>query len=197
MSIAEKLQTIAENEQRVYDAGRQAEYDGFWDAYQENGNRYHWNNAFGNKGWNEKTYNPKYPINKITYAGNMFQTSQITDTKLALNFSQVSLNACANVFSSCSALTIVRTLTVAESNTYAGWFTGCKELLTITFEGTIGESISFVDSSKLTNASVQNIIDHLADLTGKTRKTLTLNAQVYVSDTQKAEIENLNWSLVQ
>ena len=39
MSIAEKLVTVAENEQKVYDAGKQAEYDAFWDNYQVYGNR--------------------------------------------------------------------------------------------------------------------------------------------------------------
>lgn len=41
MSIAEKLQTIVENEQRVYEAGKnkgieegkKLEYDRFWDEY--------------------------------------------------------------------------------------------------------------------------------------------------------------------
>ena len=39
MSIADKLTTIAENEQKVYDAGKQAEYDEFWDIFQDYGNR--------------------------------------------------------------------------------------------------------------------------------------------------------------
>lgn len=37
MSIAEKLQTVAENQQKVYDAGKQAEYDAFWDGYLKHG----------------------------------------------------------------------------------------------------------------------------------------------------------------
>ena len=39
MSIAEKLITIAENEERVYESGKKAAYDRFWDVYQQNGNR--------------------------------------------------------------------------------------------------------------------------------------------------------------
>ena len=34
MSIADKLTTIAENEQKVYDAGAKSEHDKFWDSYQ-------------------------------------------------------------------------------------------------------------------------------------------------------------------
>ena len=35
MSIAEKLELIAENEQKVFDAGKKSEYDEFWDNYQK------------------------------------------------------------------------------------------------------------------------------------------------------------------
>ena len=62
MSIAEKLTTIAENEQKVFDAGKQAEYDAFWDVYQENGNRTDYERAFSYRGWNQKTLKPKYKI---------------------------------------------------------------------------------------------------------------------------------------
>lgn len=84
MSIAEKLVAIAENEQRVYDAGyekgkaeggnteeaynkgvadgKQAEYDAFWDAYQENGNRTHYQNGFSGACWNSENFKPKYPL---------------------------------------------------------------------------------------------------------------------------------------
>ena len=70
MSIANKLQMIAENEQKVYNAGynkgkadgRQAEYDRFWDNYQQNGNRNDYKNAFSGTGWTEETLKPKYPV---------------------------------------------------------------------------------------------------------------------------------------
>jgi hypothetical protein len=84
MSIAEKLVTIAENEQRVYDKGfedgkaeggnteeaynkgvedgKQAEYDAFWNAYQENGNKTIYGYSFAGTGWNSENYKPKYPI---------------------------------------------------------------------------------------------------------------------------------------
>lgn len=62
MSIAEKLTQIAENEQKVYDAGKKAEYDAFWDSYQENGERDECRGMFSGKGWNENSINPKYDI---------------------------------------------------------------------------------------------------------------------------------------
>ena len=99
MTIAEKLQTIAENEQRVYDAGyaagqnagsgydegfdagKQAEYDRFWDAYQQNGTRYNYQYAFAGKGWNDENFKPKHDIilgNGYT-GSSMFHQSDITN----------------------------------------------------------------------------------------------------------------------
>lgn len=69
MSIADKLTAIAENVQRVYDAGKAAGggegdsfYDTFWDAYQANGNRTGYQYAFSYTGWNDETFKPKYNI---------------------------------------------------------------------------------------------------------------------------------------
>lgn len=42
--------------------GKQAEYDRFWDTYQENGKRKDWRYAFGGDGWNAETFNPKHLI---------------------------------------------------------------------------------------------------------------------------------------
>lgn len=83
MSIAEKLTTIAENEQRVYEAGitngRQAEYDEFWDNYQQNGERTDHQHAFGGIGWNKYTFKPKYDI-KPNSAYMMFRYFNYTST---------------------------------------------------------------------------------------------------------------------
>lgn len=42
--------------------GRKAEYDAFWDTYQQNGNRTDYNSAFGGVGWTNDTFKPKYDI---------------------------------------------------------------------------------------------------------------------------------------
>ena len=70
MSIEEKLTTIAENEQRVYEAGKKSEYDAFWDNFQQNGNRTIYNSAFGCC-WNKDNFKPKYSI-RPTNAYQMF-----------------------------------------------------------------------------------------------------------------------------
>lgn len=81
MTPAEKLIKIAENEQKVYDAGVEAGkaqgggdgwYDTFWDTFQQNGNRFNYNNAFssGNAnptsvGWTNVNFKPKYSMVNI------------------------------------------------------------------------------------------------------------------------------------
>lgn len=74
MSIAEKLVTIAENELKVYEAGKQSEYDRFWDAYQQNGERIYYNGAFEGMGWNTETFQPKYNM-LVDNANRMFAYS--------------------------------------------------------------------------------------------------------------------------
>ena len=71
--IYTKLQTIAENVQKVYDAGheagKKAEYDAFWDCFQNYGNRKHYGGCFGS-GFNSKNLKPKYPIRPVkSYSG--------------------------------------------------------------------------------------------------------------------------------
>lgn len=61
MSTANKLTTIAENVQKVYEAGKKAEYDAFWDTFQQNGNRKNYQNAFGSC-FTPEIFKPKYAI---------------------------------------------------------------------------------------------------------------------------------------
>ncbi len=81
MSITDKLQTIAENEQRVYNAGilngREKEYNSFWDMYQLNGSRTIYRYAFSE--WDDTQYKPKYKV-QPTYAEHMFRKSSLIGT---------------------------------------------------------------------------------------------------------------------
>ena len=93
MSISEKLTAIAQNTPRVYEAGKkvsyedgfgagytqgkshgytkgeaagkQAEYDRFWDSFQENGTRKSYHCAFAGSCWTPQTFKPKYPIKPV------------------------------------------------------------------------------------------------------------------------------------
>lgn len=97
MSIAEKLQTIAENEQRVYEAGKahgetvgkKAHYDEFWDGFMENGNRTSFTYAFAY--WSDNIFYPKYNLNPVSATG-MFANCKIKNFKQRLIDCGVVLN---------------------------------------------------------------------------------------------------------
>lgn len=90
MSVADKLTIIAENESKVYEAGQKAEYDRFWDCFQDNGNRKNYRCAFDYDCWNDETFKPKYDISlnatKTEYYNTQtFEYSYITDLNKILN----------------------------------------------------------------------------------------------------------------
>lgn len=98
MSIAEKLITVAENDQIITEAvateadliaeiksmvdnlpeagGGDSYYDTFWDAYQQNGNLTNYYGAFYGAGWTDETFKPKYT--PMPGGGEMFHNSGIT-----------------------------------------------------------------------------------------------------------------------
>lgn len=78
MSIADKLTTIAENEEKVFNAGKEAEYDAFWDAFQDNGKRTYYNYGISGSGWNDDTFKPKYDL-VPTEAYSMFHAASISN----------------------------------------------------------------------------------------------------------------------
>lgn len=66
MSIADKINTIAENVPKVYDTGfengKKSEYDTFWDSYQLNGQRTICDCMFSGAGWSTSLLKPKYSM---------------------------------------------------------------------------------------------------------------------------------------
>lgn len=207
MSIAEKLQTIAENEQRVYEAGKKAEYDAFWDKYQENGNRTDLQCAFAGAGWNAETFNPKYDM-KPTNAYMMFRYTLIYDDfvenlekkGITLDFSEctnmqyafygavfsrigvVDLRKSSNngyLFGYAGLLKIIDKVIVTESTTLPSTaFNGAKFLEEIRIEGIIGQSgFDFRGCANLSKASITSIINALSTTTSGLTVTLSKTAK--------------------
>lgn len=204
--------------------GKQAEYDRFWDAYQDYGNRESYSiytGSFAGAYWNDETFKPKYPIVPVD-AYMMFRATGITDlTKegIVLDFSKTKSFAYAfayngklkklplidmsnatdtvSCFADCGAESL--NLIFSENTKIAGnMFSNDGLLVNLTIGGTIGMSISLAKSGKLSNASVQAIIDHLKDFSGATAQTLTLHKDVgnKLTEAQKAAITAKNWTLV-
>lgn len=215
MSIAEKLQTIAENEQKVYEAGynkgkaeggdtegaynegfeagKKAESDAFWETYQEGGNRTNYTYAF--YAWKDELFNPTYDIT-FSRAYATFSYSTIKEINKILDFSKMPTVYLtdAQVFRFCYDLETINEIVVCEQNQYTQWFQGCTSLKNITFNGTIGQNISFADSPLLSADSIANIVEHLATVSAKT--TITINSAIDMS-AYKSTIEGKGWTLVQ
>ena len=201
MSIAEKLQTIAENEPKVYDAGKKAEYDSFWDVYQQNGNRRYYHSAFSRQ-WNDDCYNPKYPIicgDGEYDAYSIFQGAEITDTKVDI----YAPGYASSMFYTCSNLKTIRKLIVTEKTEYGSMFYQAYAVENIVYEGVIANNLSMAACSKLSKASIESVINALSTTT--TGKTLSLSKTAiqsafgtnYDSSTEWTTLKNSksNWTI--
>ena len=65
MSIADKLTTIAENQEKVYEAGNEDMLRAMWEAIQSGGKRSNYNTLLNYTSYTKKTFKPIYDI-KIT-----------------------------------------------------------------------------------------------------------------------------------
>jgi hypothetical protein len=208
MSIKDKLITISQNMPRVYDAGvaqgKVNERDAFWDAYQNYGNRRNYQQAFYSQstleGWTDDAYNPKYPIISGAYAfNNTFVYSGITDTKVAIDLSLAT--SASTSFGNCYKLITVRDLTLPQKvgMNVTNMFLNCGELLNINIVGEIVvNALDLHWSTKLTKASITNIIEHLSPTTTDLTVTLSKVAKEVAFTTDEwAELiaTKSNWTI--
>lgn len=160
MSIAEKLTTIAENEQKVYEAGRTQEWSDFWDDLQRNGDRTNYSNAFGGglndtqSGWTDRMFRPKYDI-KASQMGGMFGRSTIVNIKQRLEDCGVVLidDASSLYYTFYMANTThIPYLSKTAKTNIQNAFNGCQKLVSIdgirVAEGCVYEN-AFYNCSKL------------------------------------------------
>jgi hypothetical protein len=180
MTIAEQIVQAKEDYDAVYDAGKKAEYDAFWDAFQSNGEPSA-NLAYRFYKWKDAYYNPKYPfkVQGVNTVSRMFSYTDITDTKVDIDLSGSTTRSNKSaVFEYGRNLKIIRKVIVNELIPYGGWFVGCTALEEICFDGTIAADINFGDCKKLTLGSLIDTLRHLKDFTGTGEgytRTLTLS----------------------
>lgn len=192
MTIAEKITRAKADYDAVYEAGKQAQYDAFWDMYQINGSRAAYMYAFAGYGWDDSTFNPKYNIDSQNSVG-IFMYSKITDLEALLNKCGITFNISKSInysglfaystvtvvpelvysanttyigsmFSDCKRLHTIRKITLPDgfNATMSDAFKNCTALENVVFEGVIPKKISLAQSTKLSKASITNIIDHLS-----------------------------------
>lgn len=174
MSIADKLTLIAENEQKVYEAGKEAGKNDWINFRTNNGTRFSY----------------------FYCAASHMVEAPILDTSKGTRFDYM--------FNSCLSLKTIPLLNLTNTDMDTGApslnniFNACSKLENITFEGTIPRTISFNTCSKLTKESLDSIITALKDYSGTTTTaTLTLHAtaKAKLTETDIATITQKGWSL--
>lgn len=132
--------------------GRQAEYDRFWDMYQDNGKRRNYNVGYGGTGWTDETYNPKYDMICNGSAQTMYGNSRITTTKRLIDWSAVTNTSYA--FSNCPLMIEIVMLVVSETTPFhSTTFSGLTNLVDMRMGGTVGDGLDISNSTKLNKAS--------------------------------------------
>ena len=101
-------------------------------------------------------------------------------------------------FNNCKSLTSVSIPLLTSISSATNMFGKCSLLTDVLLgSSSISTNISFSDSPSLSDASITNIINALADLTGSTSRKLTLNSTTYAKLTseQIASITSKNWTV--
>ena len=170
MTVAEKLTAIAENEQKVFDAGKKAEYDAFWDAAQQNGSKTYYTYAFAGNCWNIKNFKPKYDMRPIN-ANMMFHTTGIEgDLVEILKNCGVVLDTTestlvAQMFAYASGLTRVGVVDTRKADSLQMMFYGCTKLVTIEKlklkdDGSQNMQNAFHNAKELENIAIEGKIGY-------------------------------------
>ena len=62
----------------IYENGQKSEYDRFWDAYQENGERKDYSYCFSGIAWTTETFKPKWDIRPVSAVHMFWQATNLT-----------------------------------------------------------------------------------------------------------------------
>lgn len=185
-----------------YQAGKKEEYDAFWDALQNKGQRT--NYMYGFAFWNAEKFHPKYKIVPTEQSRNIFHTFRGIKKLEAkyIDLSQVPRGTYDGVsmsyafydcleleeiediglmpsysyyaaFSNDSKLKKIAKITVDRETILKAIFNYCQSLEEVFFDGEIGDDIDLHWSKGLKWSSIANIVTHLSD--SVTGKTLTLS----------------------
>lgn len=198
MTVEEKLVKIAENTPKVYEAGKaegiaegkQAEYDSFWDEYQDYGKRTSYtmyDGTFAGKYWTDALFRPKYSIKPST-AYMMFRSTAITDLTredISLDFSEctdmqytfayaallkvppIDMSSATTTTSTFSYYKGTDLSIIASANTIFAptTFDYVENLKNLVIEGIVATAFNVKRSKNLTRDSIVSIINALSTTT--------------------------------
>jgi len=201
MDIAEKTLQLKQDFDDVYEAGKKAatvnelDYDEFWDNLQKKGTNIHYSYRFAFTGWNDKIFNPKYPIavNHNNGISNMlFWNVEITNTKVPISVTNGSM---AQAFSNAQSLKTIPSLEVNGVTNFSSAFLNCTALEELNLSGVIdinGFNVQW--STLLTHDSLMSIINALKDYSADTSGTEWI---VTIGDTNKAKLTDTELDIAQ
>lgn len=201
MSIADKLTTIAENEQKVYDSGREMGQSDIWDMVQNFGNRTTYTRGF--MYWSGKNFKPKYPIQTdsceymfsnfatdeeaVDLRGIDLDTSKSGTFNYMCNFANISAFGTIdttsaadikNIFYNATALHTIEKLVLkadgSQTVNATNTFRSCSNLVNIyEIVGKFGSNLGLTYSTVLSKNSICQVVNALLDTASG--KTLTLS----------------------
>ena len=223
MSLADKLAVIAENEQKVFDAGARNEWNRFWDNYQQGGDRTGYMFGF-TQAWTDQLFRPKYDLN-VKDAYYMFAWARITDlaarleelsiafdTSKATRFQYLLMQSYITrmppldlsgttsfVQGFYDAPHLIEAILVGgnEITNWGSTFYNCDNLTHLTIDVVIAGAINLSWSPKLTRASLLSVLNALKDFSNSTKRTCTLGPTnlAKLSDADKAIATRKGWTL--
>ena len=195
---------MAEGVEKVFDAGKKAEYDAFWDTFQRNGTRSTYASAFANSYWSGDAYKPKYPITPTSSNGasQMFAwNASIEDIIVPVTiYDEVNY-----LFCYCSSLKRIPKLIITPRGLTKAReaFDNCTVLEELNIEGTINiGGLNFQWSTKLSKTSIESVINALSTTTSGLTITFSATAvsNAFESGSTGSEWLNLiatksNWTI--
>ena len=133
MTIAEKITRAKSDYDAVYEAGKKAEYDAFWDAFQQNGTRTNYDEGFAGIGWTSETFKPKYDIiPKEAYMSFRDNSAEIdlvdfcTKNGITIDFSKITKAQYIFYNASFARLGLLDFTSLTDASLTAGAFSYCK-----------------------------------------------------------------------
>lgn len=169
MTTEEKLVKVAENREKLYDAGKQAEHEEWWDKYLSHPD---WIYRFGGRAWNDETFCPTKNLHPTGWAPMLFGCCCITDLVGILEKCSVTLDT-SGLVSRCDSMFldsyfVTRVPYIDMSNvTYSSGadktFYNCRELetvigLRVNDAGTTSLVNAFYDCTKLKNIVIDGVV---------------------------------------
>lgn len=186
---------------KVFDAGKKAERNDFWEVFQKGGEPMNYNYAFAYNKFKDENYFPKYDIDVLsgnTTANYMFNASpDLTDIKVTIDASKA--NNTQSMFAGCTNLKRIPKLIVGANTGFQTTFTNCRALEELYIEGTIAKNgLTLQYSKKLNKASIESIINALSatesGLTVTFSKTAVNNAFT-AEEWDALEATKTNWTI--